>query len=146
MGDTRVRWAVSAASEASVLAAVGAGGVMVPWRSGVRAKVAGLKQTLNELREGAVPLDEFFDALHAEAAGQVWALRLLSLFLFWLGLVLFTRPIAIAPDFVSCIGRLGTFSEPSRNLLGARPRPVHRTRHRRARSASVSLAALARSS
>jgi len=104
VGDTRVRWAVSAASEASVLAAVGAGGVMVPWRSGVRAKVAGLKQTLNELREGAVPLDEFFDALHAEAAGQVWALRFLSLFLFWLGLVLFTRPIAIAPDLVPCIG------------------------------------------
>ena len=56
VGDVRLSWAVSSATAATTLAAVGADGVMVPWASTVKARVAGSSTYVDELMEGDVPL------------------------------------------------------------------------------------------
>ena len=104
VGDVRVRWYTHAARRASVLGAVDADLQMVPWHSGVRAKVPGLSEFVNELQEGDVPRDAFFATLHGQLEGQVWTLRVIALLGFCGGAFLFCRPLAVAPDILPCIG------------------------------------------
>jgi len=104
IGDVRVKWAVSTAETVSVLAAVDGDGQMVPWASGVKVQVAGLSDSVNELQEGDVGLDDFFDKLQEELIRRTWSIRILCLFLYCASLFLFARPLAIAPDLIPCVG------------------------------------------
>lgn len=104
VGDVRVRWYTHAARSASVLGAVDADSKMVPWHSGVVAKVPGLSEFVNELQEGDVPRDAFFATLHTQIESRVWTLRVIALLMFCGGAFLFSRPLAIAPDVIPCVG------------------------------------------
>jgi len=77
---------------------------MVAWESGVRAKVVGLNSTVNELQEGDVPKDDFFETLQNRLDSRVWAVRLVCFLRCYFGFVLFVQPLTVAPDIVPCVG------------------------------------------
>jgi len=106
VGDVRVSFAVSSATSATALAAVDKRGLMVPWTSGAKARVSGSSTQVDELMEGDVSLESFFDTLDARVTATVWTMRIFCLLLFLISPYLVLQPIALAPERVPCVGQM----------------------------------------
>jgi hypothetical protein len=110
IGDVEASFAIAAATEVTLLAAVNAQGMMVPWRSQVESATGGASgsgTSINRLAEGSISLEDLLLAMHDELEERVWGLRLLCLLLSCLSLFLVLSPAAAAPrTCLPCIGQL----------------------------------------
>eukprot|EP00927_Polykrikos_kofoidii_P078663 TRINITY_DN75471_c0_g1_i1.p1 TRINITY_DN75471_c0_g1~~TRINITY_DN75471_c0_g1_i1.p1 ORF type:complete len:479 (-),score=65.19 TRINITY_DN75471_c0_g1_i1:498-1934(-) len=75
---------------------------LTKWISGM----PGTMSTVNWLFEGHMEIDEFMGRIRALNDRQLYLLRFVGFIVMWLGLFLFTRPLAIIPDIIPCIGPL----------------------------------------
>ena len=81
-------------------------GLMVPWTSGAKARVSGSSTQVDELMEGDVSLESFFDTLDARVTATGWTMRIFCLLLFLISPYLVLQPIALAPERVPCVGQM----------------------------------------
>jgi len=68
--------------------------------------VSGSSTQVDELMEGDVTLESFFDTLDARVQTKVWMLRIVCLLLFVGSPYLVLQPIALAPERIPCVGQM----------------------------------------
>ena len=103
-GDMRLTWAVNAAQEASVAAAVGADGRFTPWQSSIRCPSSASITSFQQLLEGGKTHSQLIQYAEDALATSTWVGRFASLLFMVIGYFMLFQPLSVAPDIIPCIG------------------------------------------
>jgi hypothetical protein len=98
VGDLRIRFHKVPAGDASVVARLSSG-ALGPWTTSTGT-------TIEMLEDGTKTADQMFASAEAGNAARTWLLRVIGLFLMWIGFSMIFRPLSVVADVVPFVGTL----------------------------------------